>query len=428
MSAQDHFTLANQKKSDKIDVKIINNLIIIPITVNGTELNFLLDSGAAATILFQVDNYQRILLNETTPTSIAGAGSGSPVDALESLDNTIQIGDARSTQQPLYAILDERVDFSPQLGFPVQGVIGYQLFKDFIVEVNYRKKHIILHEPSVYDYDSCRNCQDEALTFISKRPVISTKLKNDGNRTIAPLLIDSGSSDAVWLFDYGDTGVNTPEVHFKDYLGFGLNGSITGVRARIPEFSIGRYKLDALTSAFPDSTSIKNLQITNDRVGTIGGEILRRFTTIFNYKKQTIRFIPNSDFSDPFTYNKSGLIIKHGEYTIEKEILSSNDRNVSRANEKTQEIVNIFKTFQNYRKVLEPTYIVDEVLPNTPSERAGLVKGDQILTINGRNTSKLRLDQITNLFFQEAGKIIRLEIRRDNTKMKISFALKELLP
>ena len=53
--AQDGFVLENSEKT-VIKFKLINNLIFIPMTVNGVELNFLLDSGVAETLLFSLEN------------------------------------------------------------------------------------------------------------------------------------------------------------------------------------------------------------------------------------------------------------------------------------------------------------------------------------------------------------------------------------
>ena len=46
------FSLSNGKKFEKVNFKLINNLIIIPIEVNGAELSFILDSGVSKPILF----------------------------------------------------------------------------------------------------------------------------------------------------------------------------------------------------------------------------------------------------------------------------------------------------------------------------------------------------------------------------------------
>ena len=54
--SQGKFTIQNNKKSDKINFKLINNLIIIPVKVNDVELSFILDTGVSKTIIFNYKN------------------------------------------------------------------------------------------------------------------------------------------------------------------------------------------------------------------------------------------------------------------------------------------------------------------------------------------------------------------------------------
>ena len=58
--AQDEFHFVSQNKKVSIPFKLINNLIFIPIKVNGIELNFLLDSGVEETILFGLEDKKEV--------------------------------------------------------------------------------------------------------------------------------------------------------------------------------------------------------------------------------------------------------------------------------------------------------------------------------------------------------------------------------
>ena len=63
--AQGKFVLQNSEK-DKISFKLINNLIVIPVEVNGVSLSFLLDTGVSKAILFNFVNLSSELkINET---------------------------------------------------------------------------------------------------------------------------------------------------------------------------------------------------------------------------------------------------------------------------------------------------------------------------------------------------------------------------
>ena len=58
--SQGNFELQNGK-SDKIHFKLINNLIVIPVTINGASLSFLLDTGVSRPIVFNFFNLKEKL-------------------------------------------------------------------------------------------------------------------------------------------------------------------------------------------------------------------------------------------------------------------------------------------------------------------------------------------------------------------------------
>ena len=62
--AQKGFQFFNTKKDkQRINFKLINNLIVIPLKINGKELSFILDSGVGKTILFNISQNDSIGLN-----------------------------------------------------------------------------------------------------------------------------------------------------------------------------------------------------------------------------------------------------------------------------------------------------------------------------------------------------------------------------
>ena len=80
---------ANQKK---IKVKIINNLVLIPVKLNGYELTLLLDTGVNKTILFNVDP-SILNLKDTPKTSmLMGLGSENTFESKLFYKNQLQVG------------------------------------------------------------------------------------------------------------------------------------------------------------------------------------------------------------------------------------------------------------------------------------------------------------------------------------------------
>src|SRR5690606_5249212 len=103
-------------------------LIIIPVEINGIELSFILDTGVNKTIIFNFLNISDSLQIKNTETIfLRGLGEGEAIKALKSTQNISKIGDAINIDQELYAVLNSNLNFAPRLGFPLHGIIGYDL-------------------------------------------------------------------------------------------------------------------------------------------------------------------------------------------------------------------------------------------------------------------------------------------------------------
>ena len=113
--AQGYF-LPKGQKFEKIKFELINNLIIIPVEINGAELTFILDSGVSKPILFNLSQSDSIPINNVSEVTIRGLGTGEPMKALSSKSNIFRLGDVRNFSQDLYVVLDREINFSTSLG------------------------------------------------------------------------------------------------------------------------------------------------------------------------------------------------------------------------------------------------------------------------------------------------------------------------
>ena len=46
----------------------------------------------------------------------------------------------------MYIILDQEFNLSSHVGIPVNGIIGYNFFKNNLVEINYERKRIVIYK------------------------------------------------------------------------------------------------------------------------------------------------------------------------------------------------------------------------------------------------------------------------------------------
>lgn len=418
-----------EKNVDKIVIpfKFINNLIFIPIKVNGIELNFLLDSGVQETILFSMEDKKEVSFFNVEKITLRGLGSEESIEGLKSGNNTLEVKGLKYTNHLLYIVLDQSFNLSYHIGIPVNGIIGYNFFKSNLVEINYERKRITVYRDKQKIRKKIENkFQHVPITIERSKPYITGSLVLNAVEIPVKLLIDIGNSDALWLFQNDSKMIKIPEKNFEDYLGKGFSGDVEGRRALIKKFTMSKFEFYNPIIAFPDTISIRHVTMVKDRSGSVGSEILKRFTVVFDYPNQKMFLKKNGSFYTPFSYNKSGIELQHHglqwvQETVRLEtipIVKSDDLSF-----KKSENGNNFK----YKFVLKPIYIIANVRKNSPAALSGLQKGDIVVNINNEPAYQYTLEKINALLKSEEEKWITFDVERDSQLMKFKFQLLNVL-
>lgn len=427
VSAQDGFRFPEGKKRDKISFELVNNLAVIPVEINGKKLSFLLDTGVNHTLLFSLSQADSLEIKNVTPVKIRGLGDGGDIEALKSIENHVKVGDAVDINHAIYVIFDQDINFSPRMGVPIHGVIGYSFFKDFVVKTDYDSELITIYDPKYYKPKRCSSCETFDIVLTRNKPYIKNKIKAFDKDHEVTLLIDSGASDALWLFDE-DYGISdTPKNYFTDFLGLGLSGGVYGKRSKVEEVSLGSFSFKNVNVAYPDSLALRNLRTRGARNGTLGSDILRRFTVIMDYPARKITLKKNAFYKRPFHYNMSGIIIEHSSMVPIKAVRSSTSESIRiDRNNGTSAAVNI-DVNPLFTFFLTPKFVVAELRKGSPADIAGVEVGDEVLVINGKPFYKWKLAEVNSLFSSKSGRKIVLELLRNGMKVKKRFTLKAVL-
>jgi len=420
------YRLPEGEKFQKIKFELINNLIIIPVEVNGTELTFILDSGVSKPILFNLSESDSIPINNVSEVTIRGLGGGEPMKALSSKNNAFKLGEARNYSQDLYVVLDRGINFSTSLGIPVHGIMGYDLFRDFIVEVKYNSKKIKLHNPELYRYKDRRKTQTLPLTVEKRKAYVEgTVLMRDTSNVPVKLLVDTGSSDALWLFPEPEKGLEIPEKNYEDHLGRGLSGDIFGKRSKINGVRIGDFEMKEAKVAFPYLESFQGLESMGDRNGSLGGEVLKRFNIVFDYARGLVTLRKNGNFKDPFQYNLAGIDLQHNGLRYIAESIA--DVNGIVKEDDADTFGNVQILLENKTRLsLVPEIVVSGIRAGSPAAEAGLREGDVILAVNGKRVHKYKLQEILKMINEREGKRIKVLIERYNRDLLFTFVLKKM--
>ncbi|SNR78926.1 Aspartyl protease [Maribacter sedimenticola] len=417
------YQLTNGKKFHKVKFELINNLMVIPVEVNGTELSFVLDSGVGTPILFNLSDQDSIQLNNVTEITINGLGEGDPINALKSTGNKVKLGNVQNLMQNIYVVMDAGINFSPNLGVPIHGIIGYDLFRDFVVDINYTNKSIKFYDPDSYTHRTAKNSRVLDLSVIRKKAYLNAHvLVKDDKEVPVKLLLDTGSSDAVWLFE--DDQLKIPHKYYEDFLGKGLAGNIYGKRTKIHRLKISDFVLKDAKAAFPDMETFNSIMDFGGRNGSLGGEVLKRFNMVFDYGNRKLVLRKNANFNKMFTYNISGINLEHAGVRYVAERIA--DRNgVVHNNERTYGDVQIILQGAT-RLSLVPEIIVSGIRQGSPAHSAGLQEGDVILAVNGKRIYRYKLQEIMTMLNEKKHKKVKVLVERYNNNLLFSFVLKPL--
>jgi len=384
------FSLADGRKKVEIPIEIYNNLIVVPVVLNGAlPLKFILDTGVRTAILTQKTFSDILNLSYSRKYTISGPGGEQIIDAYITNNVSLELPGVTGRGHALLVLGQDYLELRNYLGTDVHGILGYELFSRFIIEVDYEKKMLTLSVPQ--RFKKKRKYQAIPIKIEDTKPYVTTSVVfSDGTQISAKLLVDSGASHGLMLEPTSDPRIVVPATSVSSIIGRGLGGEITGKVGRIQSVKLGDYEVKNVIANFPDPNSyFDSLKLgATQRNGAIGGEILSRFNVIFNFPKEEIYLRKNAAFKRKFHYNLSGLTVK-----------AKGSR------------LNVFE--------------VTEVRQKSTADIAGVLAGDLIVSINGINTRALDLNTINGYFNHKPGKKINLVVDRKGEQLRLSFELED---
>lgn len=371
-----------------VPFELSDNHLYVPATVEGTApRSFLLDSGAPVTAV-DWGVATRLDLPLRNPGSSRGAGPGTMRNAR--LPGTsvevggMEVGGGAPRTMPLDSVL------GPFTGRAAPGIVGFPLFRERVVEVDFDARCVRVHDPATFAYRG-------------EGTVLPLEVRNgwahvggvlglpDGREVAADLIVDTGSrlsllltTDFVrrerLLASFPDRAAGT--------VGAGIGGETRFELARLP-----RLVLDTLThrDAVVGLSAGSALDIRGFD-GILGTEFLRRFRVYLDYAEGRLILEPGADRDDPERFDMSGLVL-------------------------------VAPRGADGRRTIR----VHRVARGTPAAWAGVRVGDQILSVDGRSPPRLDLHEARRLLRGEPGTVRTLRVEREGRILTYVFALAPLI-
>lgn len=278
----------------KVPFKLERNKIIIPTRVNGSgPLKLILDTGMRfdGVYLFHKGLADEIDMTNAIEVNVPGAGSGDASKAQMIENGTLTLGDISVDSQ---RVIIARSAYTQR--FPTDGVIGWNLFGHYAVEVDYDRELIFLHDTADVSPDSSWTMVP--VTMTDGLPFLDGQIEVIEGETVPVILyIDLASSDALEMLVSEKQKYTMPDSLEKSYLGTGLSGDIHGSRGTSRNLWIGDYQLSEIPTSFAPA-DVRSKQQGADAI--LGNGSMSRFNTIYDYTHSRLYLKPSKYYKESF--------------------------------------------------------------------------------------------------------------------------------
>ncbi|MBK7142616.1 MAG: aspartyl protease family protein [bacterium] len=285
---------SSQARALSVPFTIDRHRVIIPASVNGSKpLRLILDTGLRfdGVYLFHRDAVNLIDTAGAVQVQVGGAGDGAPSTATMIQTGRLSFGDVEIRNQSIIISHSEHTQ-----SFPTDGIIGWNLFGHYIVEIDYDRQVILLHDTVEVISDS--GWQVISVEMKKDLPFLQVTVEVTAGEPVPMVVyIDLASEEALELLVRDDQKFRTPDSLTSQLLGVGLSGEIYGEYGRVGHVNFGGYDLHHVRTAFaPAKTRSKQ----EGADGIFGNDMIRRFNVIFDYPHTRLYIKPNKSFADPF--------------------------------------------------------------------------------------------------------------------------------
>jgi len=297
-------------------------------------LNFILDTGSGGISLDSalVEDLQL----KITPSERMLRGIGSMRKVSYIVDKTLHLPGLDVPHLDFH--INDYELLTSVYGVRVDGIIGFSFFKQFIVKVDYDKSLVEVWTTGQIKYPKNGYLLKPALSFI---PVLDAFVSDGGDCT-SRFYFDTGAGLCLLMSEdfERDSSILIKGKRVIHTQAEGLGGKTPMKLTTVKLLKFGKYTFKNVPAhIFQDDFKVTSYPYLG---GLIGNDLLRRFNLVINYAEREIHLRPNIHFKERFDYSYSGL----GIYYVNGSV------------------------------------VIEDVLKDSPGEKAGLKPGDVILAID----------------------------------------------
>jgi hypothetical protein len=360
-STQADYTFPAETVSVELPMKVLNGHVFISASIAKNRLNFMFDTGSGAVL------DQAAVTRLALPTH--GEGNATVVKLPDFSVGGVVLHRQTFPVRDLSALAMVE-------GVPIDGIVGYELLKRLVVELDYDGRRAVLVKPDGFVPPG--GISPLSLSFIGRMPVITGRL--DG--VPITLAVDTGSGVSLTVnpgfyqaHGFADRWHPVPAL-----LGWDETGLTRGTIARVGSLEIGVQGIAQPLVYLPSQPGL-----VGDAL--LGGAVLRRFDVIFDYRHGQLWLQPNRTVERPDSYNHAGLWLNRQGDAMQ----------------------------------------VSAILKDGPADHAGLELGDMVESVGGDKAAELGLPDIRLRLSGQPGDAVNLGVRRKGEYRNVRLILADPL-
>jgi len=374
------FSIAAGKTSTTVPFELINNHIYVEVKLNGKgPYRVLCDTGGANIVTPELA--KELGLKSEGALQGRGVGEKSEDVGLTKVQ-TLQVGDA-TLQNQLFAIFPMG-SFTSVEGIQENGLIGYEVFRRFVVKVDYEHHNLTLTVPSAFTYQG--NGTKIPFLFNAHIPQVDGALDDMPGK----FDIDTGSRSTLDIMkpfaEKHDLAVRY-HATIRAVTGWGVGGAARSLVTRAKVLRLGSVEVHNPVTEL--SIQEKGAFTSPYVAGNVGAGTLKRFNITFDYPHQQLIFEPNANYDKPDVFDRSGMWLNQDE-----------------ANH---------------------TFEVMDVIAGGPAAEAGIKVGDRILSVDGRPSAQITLPDLREKLKSAPGTKIHLTINSGGQQRDVTLTLRDLV-
>jgi len=339
-------------------------IIIVQVRLDDFKdtLNFILDTGSGGVSLDSTTVQYFHLPVTPTERRLRGIGSMRKISYV--MNQTLHLPNL--TVEHLDIHINDYDLLTSVYGIKIDGIMGYSLLSRYIVKIDYDNNILEIWDSGKIKYPRSGILLKPVINNI---PVFDASII-DGNSCLSRFYFDTGAGLCLLMSESfeKDSSILAKGKKIIATQAEGLGGKTPMRLTTVKQIRIGKYKFKKV----PAHIFIDEYNVTAypQLGGLIGNDLLRRFNLIINYGEKEIHLKPNSHFKESFDYSYTGLGI-----------------------------------YMESNKV-----VIEDVLKDSPGEKAGLMPGDIIMAIDNNMSGNI---QSYKNILQDVGARLRILVNRN---------------